>query len=63
MKYLAVKARGLMRADEQSGMPGRTDGAIKNLSSLLERQVTSAVAMSLQVPKTGFDLFPLQQDE
>ncbi|KAI2511577.1 hypothetical protein MHU86_2831 [Fragilaria crotonensis] len=58
MKHLAVKARGLIRADDQSETPGRTDDAIRNMSSLLERRVASAVATSPQIPKTGFDLFP-----
>ncbi|KAI2500090.1 hypothetical protein MHU86_14417 [Fragilaria crotonensis] len=60
MKYLAVKAKSLIQSDDQSETPGRDD-AIRNLSSLLERQVASAVASSPQIPKTGFDSFPRRQ--
>ena len=58
MKYLAVKAKSLIQSDDQSETPGRANDAIRNLSSLLERQVASAVASSPQIPKTGFDSFP-----
>ncbi|KAI2502880.1 hypothetical protein MHU86_11549 [Fragilaria crotonensis] len=58
IKYLAVKAKSLIQSDDQSETPGRTNDAIRNLSSLLERQVASAVATSPQIPKTGFDSFP-----
>ncbi|KAI2497942.1 hypothetical protein MHU86_16548 [Fragilaria crotonensis] len=58
MKYLAVKAKSLIQSDDQSETPGRENDAIRNLSSLLERQVASAVASSPQIPKTGFDSFP-----
>ncbi|KAI2489239.1 hypothetical protein MHU86_25356 [Fragilaria crotonensis] len=61
MKYLAVKAKSLIQSDDQSETPGRENDAIRNLSSLLERQVASAVASSPQIPKTGFDSFPVDK--
>ncbi|KAI2492441.1 hypothetical protein MHU86_22121 [Fragilaria crotonensis] len=60
MKYLAVKAKSLIQSDDQSETPGRENDAIRNLSSL-ERQVASAVASSPQIPKTGFDSFPVDK--
>ena len=58
MRYLAVKARSLLQADDRAGLPGRSEDAIQNLSNLLERQVATAASTPPPAPKSGFDSFP-----
>ncbi|KAI2506380.1 hypothetical protein MHU86_8006 [Fragilaria crotonensis] len=42
LKHLAVRARSLIRTDDHASTPGRTEDAIRNLSTLLERQAANA---------------------
>ena len=58
LKYLAVRARSLIRTDDHASTPGRTEDAIRDLSTLLERQAANAATSSPQTSKTGFDSFP-----
>ncbi|KAI2505215.1 hypothetical protein MHU86_9211 [Fragilaria crotonensis] len=58
LKHLAVRARSLIRTDDHASTPGRTEDAIRNLSTLLERQAANAATSSPQTSKTGFDSFP-----
>ncbi|KAI2498222.1 hypothetical protein MHU86_16304 [Fragilaria crotonensis] len=52
------RARSLIRTDDHASTPGRTEDAIRNLSTLLERQAANAATSSPQTSKTGFDSFP-----
>ena len=58
MRYLSVKAHSLIQADERTGLPGRAEDAIRDLSNLLERQVATAASTLPPAPKSGFDSLP-----
>ena len=58
MRYLAVKLRSLLQADQHAGSPGRLEDAFRNLPNLLERQKASAASTPPSAPKSGFDSFP-----
>jgi hypothetical protein len=56
-KYLAVKARSIIRTDAATGTPTGAEDAIRYLSSLLERQA-ALNATPQQPARTLFDAFP-----
>lgn len=53
MRFLAVKARSLLPADACERLPGQAEDAIRNLSTLLERQVANAASTPPPAPKMG----------
>ena len=56
-RYLAVRARSIIGADATTGSSSGTEDVIRNLSSILERQV-AAVGASPQPERSPFDSFP-----
>ena len=58
LKFLAVRARSLISADEQPATPRGADEVIRNLTSLLERQASAITSVTPPAAKTGFDSFP-----
>ncbi|KAI2497540.1 hypothetical protein MHU86_16943 [Fragilaria crotonensis] len=58
LKHLAVRARSLIRTDDHASTPGRTEDAIRNLSTLLERQAANAATSSPKRRRQALTLPP-----